>query len=445
MRMSALLLAGLLVACGTASTDDTPDAGHTNEETIVEVTADVTANTTWSASKTYVLRKYVFVKGATLTIEPGTRILGASETALVVTSSARLVAAGRANAPIVFTSSKAEGDRAKGDWGGVVLLGKARINVEGGAEYVEGFPAGESDDTKYGGTDDAHDCGRLEFVRIEFAGFQLAPDNELNGLTVAACGTGTKIDHLQVHKGADDGVEFFGGTASLRHVIVSQPDDDGLDWDFGWTGTVQFLVVQQNGVVGDFGIEADNNKDRNDATPRSLPTIWNMTLVGSNKEPGSTKRQGGILFRRGTGAHIHNSIVTGFADYAIDVGDANTGAVATAGDLYLKNSILFDNANLNDTFPADIQKTDANGTPIGPNDGTFDEEAHFTGEATNRFVDPQLTGAFALAAPSFVPATASPIHEGGATPPTGFDATATFVGAFGTTDWSAGWTAYPAD
>lgn len=444
MRKYGQMLAALvLAACGTTESD--PEDKNDKQSGIVEVSGAITSDTTWTSDRKYLLKNYVFVKGATLTIEPGTTVLGGAESALVVATSARLVAEGEKAKPIVFTSAKAQGEREKGDWGGVVLLGKASINVDGGATYVEGFPAGETDDTRYGGQNDAHDCGSLKYVRIEFAGFQLAKDNELNGLTVAGCGTGTRLDYIQVHKGADDGIEFFGGTASVRHAIITQPDDDGLDWDYGWRGTVQYLVVQQNGVVGDFAIEADNNGDAHDASPRSMPTIWNLSLIGSNKEPGSTKRQGGIHFRRGTGAHIHNAIVTGFADYAINVGDLATAAVASAGDLFLKNSILYDNANLDDAFPADIRKKDAQGNDLGEDDGGFDEQAHFLGEATNRTVDPKLNDAFNLDAPDFTLAANSPALEGGATPGAGFDASATFVGAFGTDNWAEGWTAYPAD
>ncbi len=162
---------------------------------------------------------------------------GNADTSLVVTTTARLEAVGTAAAPIVFTSNEPVGQRGPGNWGGIVLLGNAPLNVEGGSESIEGFPAG-AERTVYGGADAAHDFGTLKYARVEFAGFELERDNELNALTVGGCGTGTEIDYVQVHLGADDGVEMFGGTADLRHIVITQPDDDGLDWDFGWTGTV---------------------------------------------------------------------------------------------------------------------------------------------------------------------------------------------------------------
>jgi hypothetical protein len=450
IKTCVLMLA--LAACGgddDGNTDGSgdPDAGDSD---IVMVSEDVEADATWTADKTYVLTSHVFVRGATLTIEPGTVIRGENDSSLVVTTSARLVAEGTAGDPIVFTSAQAEGGRAAGDWGGVVLLGLAPINVTGGSEVIEGFDA-STEGIEYGGDDEAHDCGSLEYVRIEFAGFELSTDNELNALTLGGCGSGTNLDFIQTHLGADDGIEFFGGTASLRHAVITQPDDDGLDWDFGWSGTAQFVIVQQNPIVGNQAFESDNTENDNDATPRSSPVIWNVTLIGSNAEPGEAgKTQGGMTLRRGTAGEINNAIVAYFADWAIDVADFATVEQAEAGGLAVKTSCFFDNAN--DTgagFPAgfDVEEEVENDceTPEAGCEG-FDEQAHFTAELhANLWEDPMLTGALDLTAPSFAPAGGSPVLGSGATPPAGFDTSATFIGAVGATDWTSGWTAYPAD
>ncbi|HEU5058725.1 MAG TPA: hypothetical protein VFU21_19465, partial [Kofleriaceae bacterium] len=353
------LLAGVLAlalgACGgdddggdTGDTGDEGDSGDTGDMgggDIVTVDADITANTTWTADKTYILATHVFVRGATLTIEPGTVIEGENDSSLVVTTSGRLVAEGTASDPIVFTSSQPKGGRAAGDWGGVVLLGLAPINVEGGSEVIEGFDAG-TEGIEYGGDDASHDCGSLEYVRIEFAGFELSTDNELNALTLGGCGSDTHVDHVHTHMGADDGVEFFGGTASISHLVVTQPDDDGLDWDFGWSGGAQFVIVQQNAVVGNHGFESDNNENDNDATPRSNPTIWNVTLIGSDAEPGAAgKTQGGMMLRRGTAGSINNAIIAYFADWAVDVADFATVEQAQGDSLAIHYSCFFQNAN----------------------------------------------------------------------------------------------------
>ncbi|RYZ31531.1 MAG: hypothetical protein EOO72_16690, partial [Myxococcaceae bacterium] len=263
----------LLAGCGDDEPNNTPDGGDP-QATAQDVKGSITGDTIWKAGTTYTLKDYVFVESGTLTIEPGVIVKGDTGSALVITREAKLNAVGTAEKPIVFTSSQAEGTRAAGDWGGVVLLGKAKINVAGGENTIEGFFATSGDTrTKYGGGDDAHDCGKLKYARIEFAGYELAEDNELNGLTTGACGTATDIDYVQVHKGADDGVEMFGGTAGLKHIVISQPDDDGLDYDLGWRGKVQFLVVQQNAVVGNRAIEASGNKNDNVAQPHSVPEI----------------------------------------------------------------------------------------------------------------------------------------------------------------------------
>jgi hypothetical protein len=435
--LATLFIAATAAACSSSTDDPAPVV----EDGTIAVTADVTANTTWSAGNTYTLRKHVFVKdGATLTIEPGTVVQGYRGSSLVVTTTGKINAVGTAAAPVVFTSAQPAGYRAPGDWGGVVLLGLAPINVAGGTNQIEGFPAGTAG-TTYGGADATHDCGAIKYARIEFAGFQLAVDNELNGLTVGACGSQTELDFVQVHKGADDGIEFFGGTTDLKHALVTQPDDDGLDWDYGWTGRAQFIVVQQNALVGDRGIEADNNGSAHDALPRSNPTIYNLSLIGSNAAPGTAgKNQGGIHFRRGTAANVYNAIVMGFADKVIDVDAASTVAQFTAGELFLKNSLIHDNANIVDTTTTWPETTD--------NDGGFDEAAEFFAVAlANEAVNPNLGNPYDLAAPSFLPVVGSPALTGGATPPADgfFDVAAAFKGAFGTVDWTSGWTAFPAN
>ena len=436
---------------GDDTGDDTGDGGSTVcDGDVVDVTADIDGDTTWTADNVYCLNTHIFVRSGDLTIEPGTLILGGEGSSLVVTTSARLLAAGTAADPIVFTSAQPEGSRAAGDWGGVVLLGLAPINVAGGTNVIEGFDAGTIG-IEYGGDDDAHDCGQLSYVRIEFAGFELSPDNELNALSVGGCGSATSLDYIQSHLGADDGVEFFGGTASISHLLVTQPDDDGLDWDYGWSGGVQFAVVQQNALVGNYGFEADNNGDANDAEPRSNPSIWNVTLVGSNQEPGTAgKSQGGMMLRRGTAGDIHNAIVTYFTDFAIDVADFSTVGLAEDGDLSVQSSYFFDNANDDlDGFPVGFDVADGVEDdcedPVAACVG-FDEGALFTADETNLFggEEPGLTAPLDLDAPSFLPVVDAPVLTGGETPPQGFDAGATFYGAMGDDDWTAGWTAFPA-
>lgn len=437
----------LLAACGGddggLTGDDTPPPDAPSSDTppgsmIIEVPGgDISGDITWTAENTYVLTGYVFMTSGTLTIEAGTVIKGENGSALTITKDAKLNAVGTAANPIVFTSNQTPAT--PGDWGGVVLLGKGPINVVGGTNSVEGFPTSYGDRIVYGGganPDAAHDCGTLKYARIEYAGFLLSPDNELNGLTVAGCGSATTLDYIQVHLGQDDGVEMFGGTANLSHVVITQPDDDALDWDRGWTGKVQFLVVQQKLGRGDKGIEADNNNNDNELAPRSAPELWNVTFVGANGAAGDP--QGGIHLRRGTAGKINNAIIMGFTKFAIDIDGSSSVNQFAANNLTVEHTYFVKGSNATAVWPASFDGAGAG------NDGGFDEAAQIGGDATNKLdVDPMLTSPFNTTAPSWKPAAGSPALTGCGTPPAGLDTTATFCGAIGATDWTTGWTKFP--
>jgi hypothetical protein len=441
-------LAGLaLTACPTTPTPmPMPTGGGTAQVTQVDVTEAITANTTWTKDKEYVLKSIVHVDGAVLTIQPGTKILGERGSALVVTRTSQLIAEGTATEPIVFTANYPVGMRGVGNnnWGGVLLNGRAPINVTGGDNKAEGLA--DEPRNRYGGgmsPDPAHSCGRLKYVRIEFAGQPLAANDELNGLTLNACGTGTVVDYLQIHRGIDDGLEIFGGTVNVKHVVITGSDDDGLDWDQGWTGKAQFVVVQQLPGRGNHGVEADSNRASQDAMPRSNPTVFNVTLIGrapDSSDPGEGRSRG-MSYRVGTAGNLNNFVVTNFNDWAMFIDGSNSQARWTDMSLQVRNSIFFKNpmAAWQNVRPAAL----ADGGMPADN---FDEEmALATPSLNNRMVDPQLTAPTAVTAPGFKPLMDSPALMGGATPPSDgfFDPAATFVGAVGTTDWTTGWTSYP--
>jgi hypothetical protein len=165
----------------------------------------------------------------------------------------------------------------------------------------------------------------LQYTRIEFAGFEVYRNNELNGLTLGGCGSNTLIDHVQVHRALDDGIEIFGGTVNLQHVLVTGAADDSIDWDWGWNGKVQFAIIQQHGDVGDNGFEGDNNGSDHNAVPRSEPTFFNVTLHGGGR---SAKQHRAILLREGSGGHFHNMIIDSFALEALDTRDEVRSLVA---------------------------------------------------------------------------------------------------------------------
>jgi len=451
LSLSAMMLAA---ACGGGSGlggDDQqpmPDAEVPIIDTPPGVTAvsvpagDISTDTHWTTDHVYTLEGYVFVTGGTLTIDAGVTIKGKNGSALTITKDATLNALGTAVNPIIFTSANAT--PASGDWGGLVMLGKAPINVTGGTNNVEGFATSYGARIAYGGNDAAHDCGKLKYARIEYAGFALAVDNELNGLTIGGCGSATEIDYVQVHLGLDDGVEIFGGTVNIKHVVITQPDDDGLDWDLGWSGKAQFVIIQQKLGRGDKGIEADNNRNDNELLPRSAPEIWNMTMIGA--DGAASDPQGGLHLRRGTAGKVTNAIVAYFTKFAVDVDGTSSVNQYTGSALALEHTYFMKGTNAAAVWPANFDvgsNATQNDCPSGGG-ACFDEAATIGAVSSNHLdVDVLLGSPKSLTAPSWKPQAGSPVLTGCGTPGAGLDTTATYCGAIGATDWTTGWTAYP--
>jgi hypothetical protein len=456
---------GSTATAGSSGTGGSPTGGTGGTGSPVggnvDVSGEITANTTWTSENTYRLQSIVYVvNDSTLTIEAGTTILGAiPDSALVVTRGSRLVAEGTADAPIVFTSGVATGIRDAGDWAGVVLLGSASTNVRAVLAdnmpgdpidaQIEGIPATENRGA-FGGTDDEHDCGSLRYVRIEFAGRIIGSDNELNGLTLGGCGRQTTLDYIQVHRGLDDGIEFFGGTADLKHAVLSNNDDDSLDWDLGWVGRGQFIVVRHHESKSDSAFEADNTPGPPDAAnfdllPRSNPVLYNLTLVGT-----AGSGSPGIVMRRGTWGTIRNAIVTGFPAGGFDLRDAQSaaGVTATPPALLLENSLFFENGT-DGTEHGDNELVGTTVAPTNDDDAGFDEAAFLSDVAhANKFEAPLLGDPGNLTEPNFVPGAGSPAASGAATVPAdGFFDAVTYIGALpvGGPDWTANWTSYPAN
>lgn len=259
----------------------------------------------------------------TLTVDAGVTVFSSGrangQDALTVSRGSQILANGSAVAPIVFTSREHLfnnlGD--SGDWNGLSINGRAPINdctVNPGATggTVQCEKNGEAGTGRFGGATAADNSGRLNFVRIEFAGFQFSGTNEANSLQLQGVGSGTQIDSVQTLFGADDGVEWFGGTVNARNLVVVGAEDDSLDWTDGWNGNVQFAIVVQNNAfaINDNGIEADNLGSNNNALPRSNPTLCNLTMRGVNTGAANE----GIQLRAGTDGRVRNVIVTGFGD-----------------------------------------------------------------------------------------------------------------------------------
>lgn len=259
---------------------------------------------------------------ATLTIEPGAVIYGATASdVLVISRGSEIQANGSAANPIVFTSAldldladelglsdagthsgSALTEPFTSEWGGLVVNGAASLNTCNQSGTCEAD--GEGDSGLYGGDDTADSSGTMRYVQVKYAGNPITADDELNGIAFQGVGSGTELDYIHVHNGADDGVEFFGGTAQIKHLVITGADDDSLDWTQGWRGKAQHVIIMQNPAqpASDQGIEADNFGDGNDFLPRAQPQLANMTIVGTRSQGGESDI--GILLREGTGANI---------------------------------------------------------------------------------------------------------------------------------------------
>ncbi|HNO70037.1 MAG TPA: hypothetical protein PKI49_16090 [Pseudomonadota bacterium] len=438
----------LLAACDDSLVTPNPDPASVTMPTCGGMPAEVlsgtiTQNKTLTADKRWLLSGQVKVtQKATLTIEPGTTVCGDATdpqkvSFLNIDQDAKLVADGSREKPIVFTSSRKPGERRTSDWGGVVLRGRAPINLPPGDASACGSLEGNAGSYGPCGTLRSDDSsGVLRYVRIEFAGREVAPDNELNGLTLGGVGSGTVIDYVQVHRGSDDAFEFFGGTVNVRHLVATGALDDSFDWDQGYSGKGQFLVSQQILADGNNGIEADNNRDNNSLMPRSSPVFSNVTLIGTGagSSPKGEKRLG-MTLRQGTDGIIQNVIVLGFTEMGVTMTQDSTCTELASGKLTVKAGIFFDNgrdatANLSSvTTPCDV--------------------AAALRKSGNREVNPQLRRPYAQgsSAPDFRPQTSSPALTDAAQQPTdAFFTAAPYLGAFGPADgddWTQGWTSFP--
>jgi hypothetical protein len=303
-KAKALCLAIVTIAVGLSvssctSKDDLQSVNTRAITSVITVSGVISSNTTWTSDNEYDLDGKVYVSsGATLTIQPGTVIKGLAAdstihaSALIITRGSKIDAQGTATNPIVMTAANGT----KGGWGGLVLLGNAQINqtpnqlIEGIDPTKITIPTGV--DVYYGSNDAANNTessGTLKYVRVEYAGASIAAANELNAFTFGGVGSGTTLEHLQAYKGADDAFEFFGGCVNAKYLIATANDDDSFDFDFGYTGKLQFLVATIDASMSyssdPNGIECDNDKQSDGTgsnnTPYTHPYISNLTFVGT--------------------------------------------------------------------------------------------------------------------------------------------------------------------
>lgn len=326
----------------------------------------INADTILRKQNTYILKGLVYMVGNhTMTIEAGTVIKGSFSgsdvAALVITRGSKLVAIGTPSEPIIFTS--AAPNPQSGDWGGIVLCGKAPINtsyngtaglyqVEGGIDNANGDGLAGSGDAAVPTAIANDNSGTLQYVRIEFAGYAFQPDKEINSLTMAGVGSGTTIDHIEVTYAKDDAYEWFGGTVNCKYLISYKTQDDDFDTDNGYSGKVQFGLILRDSLIADIStseaFESDNNASGTTATPKTTAIFSNITAIGPRatlSNVGSSLFRAGAQIRRNSGISLYNSIIMGWPQGILIDGTTGTSTALNIEDstLRLRNVTLAGN------------------------------------------------------------------------------------------------------
>lgn len=316
------------------------------------LSGNITASRTLYADTVYKLSGYVKVtNSATLTIQPGTRIIGDTTvvgSSLWILRGAKINASGTAAAPIVFTSARAPGNRKPGDWGGIIIMGNGIINRTGTPILTEGGAAGQAENYA-GGTDNNDNSGVLRYVRIEFAGYDISngAGQELNSLSSYAVGRGTTYEYIQTLTGLDDSFEWWGGAVDGRYLISYESGDDHFDWTEGYQGRNQFLIALQTQRLtpapgaGTFssdphGFEGDGCEPTvsgctlsatGTSTPYSNPVFANFTMIGTGQLAGIPADGNGSVLRRGTSGTFRNGVLARWKGIAINIRDAWTDSL----------------------------------------------------------------------------------------------------------------------
>jgi len=408
---------------------------------------------TWTNDNEYILDGYVYLEaGGVLNIQAGTVIKGMevpstndAASALIITKDAQIFAEGTATQPIVFSSTAAADDddeTVNGLWGGLIVLGNGTVARPGGSDFIEGIP--NESRTEFGGgttPNDTESSGVLKYISIRHGGAELAPGSEINGLTLGGVGSGTDIDYIEIFANSDDGVEFFGGTVGVKHLVSAFCGDDGTDYDFGWRGKGQYWFMIQRDDEGGNGGEHDGAKPDGEA-PFSKPTIYNATYIGSGATSGQLDNEFALLFRDNAAGTYANSIFTDFADKAISVEDLASGEDDSHqnilnGDLVLKNNLWFG-------FGAGSTLVDIVDTYAAGDDPTAADIIAHLGANTNQLADPTIAGISRTANAQLDPRlnAGSPALTAGDVPTDGFFDVVSYHGAFNNSNnWALGWTA----
>jgi len=389
--------------------------------------------------------------GATLTIQPGTFLFGlpgsSPPSMLLIGTQGKIMAEGTRSRPITMTSSQPIGSRAPGDWGGIVMLGKGQVNVTGGVNNIEGIAP--SADTTYGGTDNTHNCGTLAYVRVEFGGSILSPNNEINNVTWGGCGSKTVAHHLESRYGLDDMFEWFGGTVDAKYLVGEFGRDDYLDGQLGWSGRVQHgIMVAGADLKANRGIEMDNSEFDDRAAPLGKPSFYNVTFVGAGDQfaDGFDEADSSAIYlRRGAAGVYNNMLLYNWIVNGISIRN-NTGSTATTesitrGDLSMNGIMMWDNGKASGR--ANTVAGQASDFTTTSNAVARDLLTGVIGNGKNVVVaDPLMRRPLFRSDPDFLPKPGSPIFRANWVQPPDdgfFDQSARYNGAFGDVDWTEEW------
>lgn len=348
-------------------TDIDRSASLLGKETVT-VSGHISSNRTFVKDTIYMLEGLVFVdNNATLTIESGTVIKatagqGAAASALIITREAKIEAVGTKTEPIIFTAASDALDgtttaSTRGLWGGVILLGKASLNSGAGESVIEGVPTSELG-AIYGGNNDAHSSGLMRYVSIRHTGTDIGAGNEIQGLTLGGVGRGTTLEYIESIGSMDDGFEWFGGTVNAKYLISAYNGDDALDYDEGYRGMNQFVIVYQDPSPGaaDRGGEHDGGTDPETGSPYATPIFYNVSSIGNPEARALT-------FRDNAGGEYHNSIFVNYAK-AVDIelkdSEQNSYKQFVDGRLKLENNVFYNigaGNNASDLFKISVDNT----------------------------------------------------------------------------------------
>lgn len=344
LTISALLLL-LIVSLTTAQVKPTKVIGA-GLGAAAKAPFNVKAGSTITLNRdtVYILTGFYYVDSlATLNIQAGAVILGDSATqgTLIVRRGGTINAEGTRTEPIVFSSSKPVGQRLRGNWGGVIILGNAPTNKPVTTK-IEGIDVGG----EYGGNNPNDNSGVFKYVRIEYPGIVISLNNEINGLTMGGVGNGTTIENIQVSYSNDDSYEWFGGTVNAKNLVAFGGTDDDFDADFGFSGNIQFAFGKRDGNIWDAAGQSNGFESDNDATPTldspfTSPVFSNVTIVGPQSDtltalPVGQKFEYGALIRRNTRLSIHNSVIVGYP-FGLSIRNDSTASFALGGALQLRN------------------------------------------------------------------------------------------------------------